>query len=489
MAKSRILVVDDEEGMLEVCADTLQKLPDTEVLLENHSNRAAERLATESFDLLIADIRMPHLSGVELLRLAREHDADLPVLMLTAYPTVETAVECMKLGAADYLVKPFQPEDLLANARRLLESKQLREENQLLLRQVERPYAFGEILGQSAAMQQVFETIQRIAETDVDVLIVGETGTGKELAAHAIHQRSRRQSNPFVPVDCGAIPDELMESEFFGHERGAFTGAQARTLGLMEFANQGTFFLDEISQLPLRLQSKLLRVLQERKIRRVGGTKEIDIDVRIVAASSLNLEEEVRKQRFRLDLYHRIHVAGIDLPPLREREGDIPLLTDHLVARYSREMDKGAVTLNPEVQEVLSGYSWPGNVRELQNVLKRTLALSRHSVITLEDLPDDIVTRAGDRSTKEGGGFFYLRERRLGAFEKEYLKNLLITCQGDVSAAAGSAQLPRGTLYRLLKKHDLNPSDFREAATEAPVGSEPRTLTPGPNPGQNGASR
>jgi DNA-binding NtrC family response regulator len=468
MAKTRILVVDDEEGMLEVCAQILQRLDEVEIVLESQGARAAERVAHESVDLLIADIRLPDLNGIELLRLARQQDPNLAVLMLTAYPTVETAIESMKLGAADYITKPFLPEDLLAIAARLLEGKRLRDENRLLRRQVERSYAFGELIGKSAVMQEVFETIQRVAETNVDVLIVGETGTGKELVARAIHQRSRRKDHPFVPVDCGAIPDELMESEFFGHERGAFTGAQTRSLGLLEFANQGTFFLDEISQLPLRLQAKLLRTLQERKIRRVGGTKEIDLDLRIIAASALDLEEEVRKQRFRLDFYHRIHVACVYLPPLRERGEDIPLLIQHFLARYATEMEKSSIELAPEVIEILTRYAWPGNVRELGNVLKRTLAMTRHAIISIEDLPDEIVARAGGCPTKNGGDFFTLRERRLAAFEKEYLKNLVLHSGGDIPAAAREAQLPRGTLYRLLKKHNLNPSEFRSSADEIP---------------------
>lgn len=446
--------------MLEVCSDTLQRLPNTEIVLETRSRDAAERLKHENFDLLIADICMPELNGVELLRAARQHDPDLAALMLTAFPTVETAVESMKLGAADYLTKPFLPDDLLGNVRSLLESKRLREENRLLRRQVERSYISGQILGQSPPMQQVLDNIERIAETDFDVLIIGETGTGKELVARAIHQRSARRSGPFVPVDCGAIPDLLMESEFFGHERGAFTGAAARSLGLLEFANHGTFFLDELSQLPLRLQAKLLRVLQERKIRRVGGTKEIDLDVRVVAASSLDLEEEVRKERFRRDLFHRINVANIQLPPLRARTGDIPTLANFFVNAYAQELGRDTVRLSPEAMEVLANYAWPGNVRELQNVLKRVLALTRQPVISPDDLPDDIVDQAGD-SAGEVGGYFQQRQRRLEAFEKEYLSQLLQAYGGDVAAAAREAQLPRGTLYRLLKKQGLNPVDYR----------------------------
>jgi DNA-binding NtrC family response regulator len=461
MAKARILIVDDEEGMLEVCADTLSNLPEVELVMESQSRRAAERLAAESFDLLITDVRMPGLSGVELLRLARQHNPDICVLVITAYPTVESAVESMKLGATDYIVKPFLPDDLRATVRRLLESERLREENTLLRRQVERSYTSGQLLGRSAALLKVREIVDKVAGTDVDVLIFGETGTGKDLVARSIHELSPRKEQPFVPVDCGAIPEELMESEFFGHERGAFTGAHTRNLGLLEFANNGTFFLDEIGQLPLRLQAKLLRALQERRIRRVGGTKEISLNVRIVAATALNLEAEVSKGRFRLDLYHRIHVVRIELPPLRERGADIALLARHFVTRYAEEMKRGPVEISPEALEVLAGYAWPGNVRELQNVLKRTLAMISGTVISLNDLPDHIVMQAGEVSASDGKGFFPLRERHMARFEKDYLSNILTAAQGDVSLASREAQLPRGTFYRLLKKYDLNPADFR----------------------------
>ena len=349
---------------------------------------------------------MPELSGIELLGQARQSDPSLAALMITGFPALETAVESMRLGAMDYLAKPFGAEDLLASVRALLENEQLREENRLLRRQVERTYCCGDLLGKSAVMQKVCERVQRIAETDFDVLIVGETGTGKELVAHAIHQRSRRKDRPFAPVNCGAIPDELLESEFFGHERGAFTGAQTRSLGLLEFANHGTFFLDELNQLPLRLQGKLLRVVQERKIRRVGATKEIDIDVRIVAASSMSLEEAVKRGQFRPDLYHRLNVARIELPPLRERAEDIPMLVNKFLERYGRELEKAPTQVSPEVMEVLVNYPWPGNVRELQNVIKRALAWARQEVLALEDLPDKIVAHAGDSPRPDRRGFF-----------------------------------------------------------------------------------
>ena len=458
----RVLVVDDESGMLEVCRDTLRKLPDVDIELERQSTRAAQRLEGESWDLLIADIRMPGLTGTELLDIARRHDPNLAVLMLTAYPTVETAVESMKLGATDYITKPFLPDDLLATVRRILDEKRLREENQLLRRHVERTYAFGDMVGESAAMRAVFEAIERVSSSDVEVLIVGETGTGKELVARCVHQRSRRSRARFVPVDCGAIPEDLLESEFFGHERGAFTGAQSRSLGLLEFASRGTLFLDEVANLPPRLQAKLLRAVQERRIRRVGGTEEFDVDFRLIAATSLDLDEEVRQQRFRADLYYRINVARVELPPLRKRPEDIPLLIAHFITRYAGELGREPMEIDPEAAEVLAGYAWPGNVRELQNVVKRVLAMSRRSVIRGDDLPDQIITMAGRPSVERRGGMFELREQCLNSFERQYLVQILTTCGGDVSSAALEGGLPRGTLYRLLKKHGLNPADFRK---------------------------
>jgi len=461
MGPTRILVVDDEQGMLEVCAASLKKLPGATILVEQDSRRAAGRLARESFDLLIADICMPHVNGVELLRAAKQADPNLGVLMITAFPTVETAVETMKLGAADYITKPFRPEELLAVVTRLLETKQLRDENRLLQRQVDRTYAFGDMIGNSTAIQAVFETIKRVAETDVDVLILGETGTGKELVARSVHQHSSRSTQRFVPVDCGAIPEDLLESELFGHERGAFTGAHTRSLGLFEFADKGTFFLDEIAELPVRLQAKLLRTLQERRLRRVGGTDEIDVDVRIVSATSQDLDEAVRQGRFRSDLFYRINVARIELPPLRERRDDIPLLAAHFIQRYAGTMGRNVTEADPEVLEILRAYPWPGNVRELQNVVKRALTMAKGTVIGTADLPDEVVTAAGGGPGEPSSGFFDLREQHAAKFEREFLTNLLQTCEGDVSRAAREAQLPRGTLYRFLNKHGLTADQFR----------------------------
>jgi len=385
------------------------------------------------------------------------------VLVLTAFPSVESAVEAMKVGAGDYVVKPFLPDDLLRIARRLLDERRLRDENRLLERHVKRDYVFDEMVGRSPAMLAAFDTIRRVAPVEADVIVMGESGTGKELAARSIHKASRRSAGRFVPVDCGAIPDELLESEFFGHERGAFTGAHARSLGLLEFAHQGTFFLDEIGELSPRLQAKLLRVLQERRIRRVGGREEIPVDVRIIAATSRNLADEIKGGRFREDLFYRINVTQVKLPPLRERRDDVPLLLDHFVARYAGEMGKGAVKVEPDVVAALERYHWPGNVREMQNLVRRALAMCRGTTLTIEDLPDEVVSAAGERAVGEEDGFFAVRAQRMAAFEREYLAALMRTHLGDVAEAAVAAHMPRGTLYRLLKKHEIDPADFRDA--------------------------
>ena len=481
MGGPRVLIVDDEEGMREVCADTLARLGEVETVTEGDPLKAAKRLQEESFDLLLSDVRMPGMDGVSLLRQAREHDPNLPVLMLTGFPTVDSAVECLKLGAVDYITKPFHPEDLLATVRRLLEERRLKEENTLLTRQVQRDSGggFEDLIGTSPTMRKVFDLIERVAETDVDVLILGETGTGKELVARALHRRSKRRARRFVPVDCGAIPENLLESELFGYEKGAFTGAAARSIGLLEFADRGSFFMDEVGELPALLQAKLLRALQERRIRRLGGKTEIPVDVRVIAATGRDLAQEVEQGRFRQDLFYRINVVSIPLPPLRERGDDVRLLAEHFLRRHAAEMGKAQVQgFAPEALEVLLSYRWPGNVRELQNAVRRGIAMCRGDRVAVDDLPEHLVMHAGESiaagvaspalagaglgTIPPGAGFFELRAQRMAAFEREYLGALLHSHQGDVAAAAREARIPRGTYYRLLKNHDLKPAEFRD---------------------------
>lgn len=511
MRKARILIVDDEPGILEVCKDTLEYLDEVEIHTEQESLVAARRLAEESFDLLLTDLRMPRMSGVELLQEGRKADPDLPALIVTAFPTVESAVETMKLGAVDYITKPFLPDELLLTTKRLLESRKLKDEVRLLRRQVERTYSFKEIVGESEAMQRVFGLIHKVAQSDVDVLITGETGTGKELVARSIHQRSRRSKGRFVPVDCGAIPENLLESEFFGYEKGAFTGATTRSIGLMEFAYGGSFFLDELGELPLQMQAKLLRVLQERKVRRLGGKDEHAIDLRVIAATRQNIDRAVFEGRFREDLFFRINVVRIEIPPLRQREGDIPLLIEYFLDKHKREAQKEIEGFAQEALDILCAYHWPGNVRELQNAVRHAIALVDQPTIQPFHLPRSLLrkntpqtptpqaptssdtedapvrspssssvaselTRAsseegGPFSAKElvsfgaqlcpEGSFSAQRDQLLAAFEEQFLKEQLAAHSGEVTAAAKAADIPRGTFYRLMKKYDLHAKTFR----------------------------
>ena len=324
---------------------------------------------------------------------------------------------------------------------------------------------FSGIIGSSSVMRKVFQTIEQVASTDVDVLIHGETGTGKELAARATHERSNRRESRFVAVDCGAIPPNLMESEFFGYERGAFTGADAQRIGLMEFADGGTLFLDEVGELPLLLQAKLLRTLQERRFRRVGGYDEIRTDVRVIAATARRLDEMVQQKTFRDDLYYRINVVRIDLPPLRDRGDDLGLLSEYFADRYSREMQRPIVGISPESYQVFRQYDWPGNIRELQNMIRRGIALTEDTLIGLNDLPDDLITSAGDKTPSTSAdtslGFFQAREEHVARFERDYITSLLKLVEGNVSAAAKKAKIPRGTLHRLMKNHNIESNDFR----------------------------
>lgn len=460
MKHSRILIFDSDAGLYDAYRETLAPLDSPELVFESVPASAAERLKSESFDLVLA-AEQPGCSGLALLESARKLDRELPVVLIAATPTVESSTAALRLGAGEYLAKPLAADALLEVANRLLGERRRGAEYELLKRQVERPYTFDDIIGGCPAMRRVFATIEQVADSDVDVLVVGETGTGKELIARSIHRRSRRASGPFVPVDCGAIPESLLESEFFGHEKGSFTGADNRRIGLLEFADRGTFFLDELGELPLLLQAKLLRTLQERKIRRVGGREEIDIDLRIVAATARNLDEMIKQQRFRQDLYYRINVVRIDLPPLRERGDDIGLLAEYMANRYRREMGRDVRGITPEAYQVLANYRWPGNVRELQNVIRRGIALARENMIGLDDLPDELIAAAGEGKPSDAQGYFAMRDRRIAEFEREYLGDLLQRHHGDVRTAAIEAKLPRGTLYRLMKKNGLDSGSFR----------------------------
>lgn len=458
------VIVADHASSLPWYQQALATLPGASLVIAPDADSAMQALTSSGADAILVSVDPPGWDGLALLANVRRHDSGVPVILIDRQPSAESAATALRLGANDYLSPPMLETSLAASLARIWEERRRGAEHALLRRHVERSYTFDEIIGASATMKKVFDSILQVAETDVDVLVCGETGTGKELVARSIHRRSRRAQRAFVPVDCGAIPENLLEGEFFGHERGAFTGAQETRIGLLEFADGGTFFLDELGELPLPLQAKLLRTLQERRIRRVGGRQEIDVDVRIVAATARDLDAMVRQQTFRQDLYYRIHVVRIDLPPLRQRGDDLGLLAEHFATRYSREMGKSLLGITPEAYQVLSHYQWPGNVRELQNVIRRAITFAQGTMIGLADLPDSLVQHAGQGAVGGAGaplGYFELRDQHLAAFERNYLRELLARHHGDVKMAAAEALLPRGTLYRLMKNHALDGAEFR----------------------------
>jgi DNA-binding NtrC family response regulator len=458
----RILVVDPASPAELPYDRLLARLQPLEIHVTTELGHATDLLARDTWDLAIVSARVG-LSAEAAHAAVRTADPQVPLLMLDPMPGVAAARACLTLGPGDYLDLAAAEADLEATAARLLAGSRREAAEVVLRRAVERPYSFAGLLGESPPMRAVYSIIERVATSSVDVLVTGETGTGKELVARAIHAGSRRTAGPFVPVDCGAIPDALLESELFGHERGAFTGADARRMGLIEFADGGTLFLDEVGELPAALQAKLLRVLQERRVRRVGARQETPVDVRVVAATSRPIDRMVTEGAFRRDLFYRINVVRIDLPPLRARGDDIGLLAEFFANRASQEMARPVGGLSTDVYQVLRGYDWPGNVRELQNAVRRAIALTRSATAGIDDLPDEVVAAAGRSAAAEPGaaGFFSRRAEHVARFEREFLTELLARHGGDVSAAAREARLPRGTLYRLMKGHGLDAATFR----------------------------
>ncbi len=461
MSGARVLVVDDNAGELERCVTALSSMPDVRVEGLLRSTEALIRLGSDTFDLLVTDLRMPMVDGLDLLGVAAAQDPDMPVLVLTGFPSVDTALAALKAGASDYLTKPVHPGELVAVATRLLAGHRLKGEHRLLERRLGHGGDEADLVGASPAMVRMLDVVRHLVASDLDILIVGETGTGKELVARRIHRQSPQAAGRFVPVDCGAMPDQLLESELFGHEKGAFTGADRRSLGLLEYADGGTFFLDEVQSLPLRLQTKLLRTLQERRFRRVGATEELKVSVRVVAAVNEDPVELVRLGRLREDLYHRLNVGRVDVPPLRERTGDIPILAGYFLGRFGRE-GSGVQGISREAMELLEGYGWPGNVRQLQNMLRRSMALASGEVLRTGDLPQEIRgAGGGDIDALPARSFAEARERHVAPFERAYLEAALRKSLGEVTRAATASGIPRPTFYRLLKKHGIDPDRFR----------------------------
>ena len=447
----RILVVEDDPDMLETAAEALERAG--YVVVKARSGRAAEGvLRTSTIDVVVTDLKMPKMGGLEVLRIAKDADPEIVVILITAFPTVDTAVEAMKFGASDYLMKPFSGEQLLAVVEGSLEKRRTREAYGLLRSQLRRSFTLSGIVGRSRGILKLFDDIRRAASVDANVLILGESGAGKELVARAIHESSSRQGRPFLPINCAAIPENLLEAELFGYERGAFTGAHVSKEGLLEAADSGTLFLDEVCELSPSLQAKLLRALEEGAVRRLGGRRPISFDVRFMASTNRDIHEEMKKERFREDLFFRIDVIEIQVPPLRERREDIPLLAAHFLEGCSTQYGKKIDGITQGAAELLTRYDWPGNVRELKNAVQRAVAYAKGPFVTPEDLPEAVL-----KGTERQGqySFHEWKERTLERLEKDFLEKALEEHGGNVTHAAKALGIHRSTLQRLMRRHNL----------------------------------
>jgi two-component system response regulator PilR (NtrC family) len=453
----RILVVDDERSMRELLAIVLKR-EGYDVALADSGQAATELLERDRVDLLISDIKMPDMSGVDVLRAAKKIDPDVLAIMITAFASTETAVEAMRLGACDYLSKPFDVDLLKMKVREKIENRQIRQENVLLKRTLGLSHQFSNIIGRSEAMLEVFKMIETVARTNSTILLTGESGTGKGLVAQAIHFHSLRRGRPLVALNCGAMPETLLESELFGHMRGAFTGAEVNKKGLLEVAEKGTIFLDEIGEMSPVMQVKLLRVLQERRFRRVGGLEELQADIRVIAATNQDLTRSVAEGRFREDLYYRINVIPIVLPPLRERREDIPLLAEHFLAKYADQMGKDIGAISHGALELLQQYDWPGNIRQLENVIERAVALEGTPSILPDSLPPS-VRRTSPKpevpppDTLPASGFDL--EAHVKEIERGYLAQALERAGGVQVKAAELLGMSFRSFRYYVKKYNL----------------------------------
>jgi DNA-binding NtrC family response regulator len=449
MDAAKVLVVDDETAILQLLKEALTKWG-YQVTCASSGGEALETVRSGLFDAALMDVRMPDMSGLELLKAVKAHDESIEVVIMTGYPTITSAVEALKEGAYDYLSKPLILDELKHLMTRLTERRFLRGEVHQLRARLGEELAVSELIGTSHAMQQVKDIIAKVAVTDSPVLIEGESGTGKELVAAAIHRLSERAKRPFIPVNCSAIPADLLESEFFGHVRGAFSGAVADALGLFRGANEGTIFLDEIAELPPALQVKLLRVLQEMQVRPVGSTKAYPVDVRVIAATNRNLEQAMNDGSFRQDLFYRLNVVRVSLPPLRERRDDIPALVNHFLRRFNRRFRREVRGVTAEALTALASYDFPGNVRELENLIERAFAMGAREQITLADLSTlarPTAIPSAPTSTKP--------VPTLAEVEKDLILRALAIYKNDKEAAARALGLSRRTIYRRLKEYGL----------------------------------
>jgi len=446
MGKANILVVDDEKDICMALKFLLTK-EGYDVKEAYNGEEAVERIKQENFDIVMTDIKMEKMDGFEVLKQAQKISPDTAVIMMTAFASVVSAVEAMRSGASDYITKPFINDEIRLTIRRILQNRDLQMENQILRRELsQRPAAFTNIIGNSEALYKVFTVMEKVIPSKSNILITGESGTGKGLVAQAIHESGPRKDKPFISINCGAIPENLLESELFGHKKGAFTSAVEDKKGLITMANGGTLFLDEIGELPSSLQVKLLHVIQTKELTPVGDTRVITVDIRIIAATNADLMQRVKEGKFREDLYYRLNVIEIRMPALRERRDDIPVLIKHYLQIFAKEADKSIKDIDYEAMQALLAYDWPGNIRELRNTIERATVLEDGELITIHDLPDKFRTM-----DIEGVSTSSLRQA-LDDFERDYIRRSLAENKGNKETAATKLGIDLATLYRKLKK-------------------------------------
>jgi len=456
MAGEKILVVDDEKNMCQYLSIMLRK-EGYDVKTVHNGKKALQEIKETSFDVVITDIRMEGMDGIELLATMKETNPALPVIIMTAYASQKTAIDALNRGAFYYLIKRQMNKDVKMVVRNALDMHKVRSENLFLKKQLKKKDDFKEIIGKSEEIQSVFNLVNKVADTDSTILVCGESGTGKELIAKAIHYRSSRANNPFVSINCGALPENLLESELFGHVKGSFTGAIRDKEGMFKVASSGTFFLDEVGETSLAIQVKLLRVLQEREIIPVGGTAPIKVDVRLVAATNADLEKAVKEERFRADLYYRLNVIPILIPPLRDRRDDIVLLVDHFL-RLASERSGKRRAMSREAMELLSNYDWPGNVRELENILERACILQDGDEIQVEDLPEKVRHHSHERRKV----VMQETQMTLDELEKEYLISVLEETGWQKKKASSILGINASTLYRKIQRYDLSQEKLKD---------------------------
>ncbi len=448
MSKSsaHLLIIDDDRVTLDLLKEVLLK-EGYQVTTASSGEEAIALGREHLFDVVITDVRMGEKDGIEVLKSFKKTQPETSVIVITAFGSMDTAIEAIREGAFDYISKPFKLEEIKFTIKRSLEQRRILEENKYYRQELLEKYQIRNVVGRTPQMLQIYKTIARVADSKSTILLYGERGTGKELIARSIHYNSQRNHRPFIPVDCASLVETLMESELFGHVRGAFTGAHFTKRGLLEEADGGTLFLDEVGNLSLSIQAKLLRFLQEHEIKRVGGTESIKLDVRVIAATNQPLEPLIKNGKFREDLFDRLNVVSITLPPLRERKEDIPLLANHFLQRFSQENQKNISHFSPEALEILSQYSWPGNVRELENTIERAVILSTHPIILLEDLPKKILEEVRGTEMKPLEELLPLKE-----MERRYVLQVLQATGGNKKRASEILGIDRTTLYRILEK-------------------------------------